>query len=135
MEGTHVARFGLTSDTDVAVALGAVTERAGALGLSLLACTKLVTAASELARNAVLHAGGGVMSLESVDDGAREGLRIAVEDHGPGIADIDQALEDGFSTGDGMGLGLPGARRLAHEFEIESTLGQGTKVTILWWKE
>ncbi len=131
----RITQFSLESDLDVAAACSAVTDHARGLGLSLLACTKLVTAASELARNTVVHGGGGVMSLESVRDGGREGLRLTFEDHGPGIPDIERALEDGYSTGDGMGLGLPGARRLVEEFELTSTVGVGTRVTILWWKE
>ena len=128
------AQFGLQSDVDVVVARRSVTEWSREIGLSLTDRTKLVTAASELARNTVTYGGGGVMSIELVRDGARDGLRLTFEDHGPGIADIDRALEDGYSTGGGMGLGLPGARRLVNEFALRSTVGAGTCITILRWK-
>lgn len=129
-----LARFGLRSDLDVVAARRGVTEWAGEIGLSILDRTKVVTAASELARNTVLHGRGGVMCLEIVRDGSRQGLRLTFEDQGPGIADIDRALEDGYSTAGGMGLGLPGARRLASEFALTSTAGVGTCVTIVRWK-
>ena len=111
-----------------------MTEWAGEIGLTPFDRTKVVTAASELARNTVVYGGGGVMSLEIVRDGAREGLRVTFDDQGPGIADIDRALEDGYSTGGGMGLGLSGARRLVNEFALTSTVGVGTCVTIVRWK-
>jgi serine/threonine-protein kinase RsbT len=129
-----LARFGLRSDTDVLAARRGVTESAREIGFTVLDRTRVVTAASELARNTVVYGQGGVMSLEIVRDGHRAGLRLTFEDHGPGIADIDRALEDGYSTGGGMGLGLPGARRLAHEFALTSTAGVGTCVTIVRWK-
>lgn len=103
-------------------------------GFSLIEQTKIVTAASELARNMVDYAGGGIVRLEALDDGFRKGLRLAFEDKGPGIGDIQQALRDGFTTGGGMGLGLGGARRLSNEFEIRSRPGEGTTVTIARWK-
>lgn len=96
--------------------------------------TKLVTAASELARNAVTYGGGGSARLELLTEGVRTGLRITFEDHGPGIADIEQALSDGYTSGNGMGLGLGGAKRLANEFNIWSEPGKGTRVTITRWK-
>jgi serine/threonine-protein kinase RsbT len=129
-----LARFGLRSDVDVVAARRGVTEWAREIGLTVLDRTRVVTAASELARNTVIYGRGGTMSLEIVRDGGREGLRLTFEDQGPGIADIDRALEDGFSTGGGMGLGLPGARRLVNEFELTSTQGVGTCVTIVRWK-
>ncbi len=103
-------------------------------GLSLVDQTKIVTAASELARNTLDYGGGGEMRLEVVEEGFRNGVRLAFEDRGPGIADIEQALKDGFTTGSGLGLGLSGARRLCNEFAIESKVGVGTKVTIARWK-
>ena len=127
-------RFGLRSDLDVLAARRGVAAWASALGLTTLDRTKVVTAASELARNTVMHGGGGVMSLEVVREGARQGLRLTFEDKGPGLPDIQQALEDGYSTGGGMGLGLPGARRLVNDFELTSTVGVGTSVTIVRWK-
>ena len=130
----RLAQWGLRSDADVIIARQAVTEWAGEIGLTLFDRTKVVTAASELARNTVVYGGGGVMSLEIVRDGARQGLRVTFEDQGPGIVDIDRALEDGYSTGGGMGLGLPGARRLVNEFALTSTVGVGTCVTIVRWK-
>lgn len=130
----RLARFGLLSDVDVVAARRGVTESAREIGLSLLDRTRVVTAASELARNTVVYGRGGVMSLEIVRDGSREGLRLTFEDHGPGIADVDRALEDGYSTGGSMGIGLPGARRLVNEFALTSTPGVGTSVTIVRWK-
>ena len=100
-----------------------------------LANTKMVTATSELARNAVVHGGGGSARLELLDAAGRTGLRLTVEDSGPGIADIEQAMNDGFSTGGSLGLGLGGARRLTQEFEIWSESGRGTRVSITTWKQ
>ena len=130
----RLSQFGLRSDIDVAAARRGVTEWAREIGLTVLDRTKVVTAASELARNTVLHGQGGVMCLEIVRDGIRQGLRLTFEDQGPGIADIDRALEDGYTTGGGLGLGLPGARRLVDEFAVTSTQGVGTRVTIIRWK-
>ena len=111
-----------------------VREWAVACGFSLVDQTKIVTAASELARNAVLYGGGGTVRLEALNDGARRGLRLTFEDQGPGIPDIAQALRDGFTTGGGLGLGLGGARRLVNEFEIDSRPGEGTRVAVTRWK-
>lgn len=104
------------------------------IGFTLVEQTKIVTAASELARNMVDYGRGGVMTIELLQDGIRKGLRLIFEDQGPGIADIDSALRDGFTTGSGMGLGLGGARRLSNEFEIRSAPGAGTRVAITRWK-
>ena len=103
-------------------------------GLSLVDQTKIVTAASELARNALDYGGGGQFVAEIVENVGRRGVRLTFEDKGPGIADIDTALKDGFTTGKGMGLGLGGARRLSNEFHIDSKPGNGTRVTIVRWK-
>jgi len=104
-------------------------------GFSLVEQTKIVTAASELARNTVIYGGGGEMRVERLYDGSRRtGLRLTFEDRGPGIADIELALRDGFTTGNGLGLGLNGARKLSHEFDIQSKSGEGTRVTITRWK-
>jgi serine/threonine-protein kinase RsbT len=111
-----------------------VRQRAVELGFSLVDQTKIVTAASELARNTVLHGGGGHATIETVSDGLRRGLRLTFEDRGPGIADIEQAMKDGFSTAGGLGLGLSGAKRLSSEFSITSAPAQGTRVTITRWK-
>ena len=129
-----LSQFRLSSDVDVVAARREVTGWAREIGLTVLDRTKVVTAASELARNTVVYGGGGVMSLEIVRDGRRQGLRLTFEDKGPGIPDVDRALEDGYSTGSGMGLGLPGARRLTNEFELTSTVGVGTCVTVVQWK-
>ena len=102
-------------------------------GLSLVDQTKLVTAASELARNAVVYGGGGRVRLELLENGVRRGLRLVFEDEGPGIPDVERAMQDGLSTGGGLGLGLGGARRLVQDFEISSAPGRGTSVTIVRW--
>jgi serine/threonine-protein kinase RsbT len=104
------------------------------LGFSLVDQTKIVTAASELARNTKVYGGGGTLLLESVAEELRRGLRLTFEDQGPGIADVQQALKDGFTTGSGLGLGLGGARRLVNEFAITSAPGQGTRIVITKWK-
>ena len=104
------------------------------LGLGLVDLTKLVTAASEIARNTVEYGGGGTLQIEELRDGLRQGVRLVFEDQGPGISDIDRAMTDGYSTGTGMGLGLGGTRRLVDEFEISSTPGVGTRVVITKWK-
>jgi len=104
------------------------------LGFSLVDQTKLVTAASELARNVVTYAQSGEMRIESLNDGPKRGLRLVFEDQGPGIPDVEKALRDGFTTGGGLGLGLGGAKRLSNEFAIDTVVGRGTKVTITRWK-
>lgn len=119
---------------DVVLVRQVVRQRAVELGFNLVDQTKLVTAASELARNTLQYGGGGTMRLEALIDGFRRGLRLTFEDQGPGIADIEQAMRDGFSTGGGLGLGLSGARRLSSEFQIDSRPGEGTRVTITRWR-
>ena len=109
-------------------------EWAVSLGFGLVDQTKIVTAASELARNTVIYGGGGTVRLQALNDGARRGLCLTFEDKGPGIADLQLALKDGYSTGTGLGLGLSGAKRLMSEFEIQSAPGQGTRVTVTRWK-
>ena len=104
------------------------------IGFCLVEQTKIVTAASELARNMVDYGGGGTVMLESLNDGIRRGLRLTFEDKGPGIANIEQALRDGFTSGGGMGLGLGGARRLSNEFDIHSVPGEGTRIRITRWR-
>jgi len=103
-------------------------------GLSLVDQTKLVTAASELARNTLIYGGGGLARIDVVEFIGRKGVRISFEDQGPGIADVDLALQDGFSTGTGLGLGLSGAKRLCNEFELKSEPGKGTTVVITRWR-
>lgn len=111
-----------------------VRARAVEVGLSLVDQTKIVTAASELARNTLEYGGGGECRIEALQDGGRRGLRLTFEDQGPGIPDLDLALKDGWTSGKGLGLGLSGARRLSSEFDIQSTVGEGTRVVIARWK-
>jgi serine/threonine-protein kinase RsbT len=118
---------------DVVAVRQVVREWALVVGFSLVEQTKLVTAASELARNTVVHGGGGTVELQEVN-GPRRGIRLVFEDAGPGIKDVDAALKDGYSTGGGLGLGLGGAKRLSNEFQIFSEPGAGTRVTITRWK-
>lgn len=122
-----------TSD-DVVRVRQEVRKLAVEIGLSLVDQTKIVTAASELARNTLDYGGGGTAVLAVVQNGARRGLRLSFEDEGPGIPDIEQALKDGFTSGNGLGLGLGGAKRLSNEFEIVSKPGEGTRVTITRWR-
>jgi serine/threonine-protein kinase RsbT len=124
----------IRTSEDIVAVRQAVRKRAVELGFGLTDQTKIVTASSELARNTLDHGGGGAVAVEVVRNGTRNGLRLTFEDQGPGIANIDEALRDGFTTGSGMGLGLGGARRLSHEFEIESAVGAGTRVSILRWR-
>ncbi len=112
----------------------AVRARAVEAGLSLVDQTKLVTAASELARNTLVHGGGGTVRIESLNNGTRPGVRLTFEDQGPGIPDIELAMRDGYTTGDGLGLGLSGSRRLVNEFEIVSGVGEGTRISVTRWK-
>ena len=122
------------SASDVVTVRQVVRTWAIDTGFSLVDQTKIVTAASELARNMIDYAGGGAVCLEMINDGARRGLRVAFEDTGPGIPDIQQALTDHFTTGNGLGLGLGGAKRLVNEFDIRSRVGEGTRVVITRWK-
>jgi serine/threonine-protein kinase RsbT len=124
----------LSSSSDIVLARQKVRQWAIDLRFSLVDQTKLVTAASELARNALDHGHGGHMTLEVVNGLSKSGLKLIFEDNGPGIADVEQALKDGFTTGSGMGLGLGGSKRLVNEFSVESQVGKGTKVTVLRWK-
>ena len=127
-------RVPLKGSEDIVIVRQAVRARAVELGFGLVDQTKLVTAASEIARNTVIYGGGGWAQLELVQSGGRKGLQIVFQDNGPGIADIDKAMQDGFTTGSGLGLGLGGARRLVNEFEITSTPGSGTRVALRRWK-
>jgi serine/threonine-protein kinase RsbT len=124
----------LLNSMDVTRVRQIVRQLALESGFSLIKQTKLVTAASELARNAVKYADGGVVGWKVMSAAQRVGLRLIFEDHGPGIANLDLALSDGWSTGGGLGLGLPGARRLVDEFVVESQLKRGTRVTVTLWK-
>jgi serine/threonine-protein kinase RsbT len=124
----------IANEADVVQVRKAVREWASEIGFGLVDQTKMITAASELARNTLVYGGGGSVQLDQVASPPRLGLRLSFEDQGPGIADVAQALRDGFTTGNGLGLGLGGARRLVNEFEIASTPGQGTRITITRWK-
>jgi serine/threonine-protein kinase RsbT len=124
----------IKSSSDVVKVRQFAREWAVLLGFSLVEQTKMVTAASELARNVLDYGGGGKVELEVLQNELRQGLKLTFADQGPGIADLDQALKDGFTTGSGMGLGLGGAKRLVNEFEIDSAPGRGTKVSITRWR-
>ncbi|HEY0748103.1 MAG TPA: ATP-binding protein [Steroidobacteraceae bacterium] len=124
----------LRSEHDIVLGRQAVRRLSQEQGFSLVDQTKMVTAASELARNAVVYGGGGVLKWEVLLDGIKRGLRLTFKDEGPGIANMDLALTDGWTSGSGLGLGLTGARRLVNEFELDSTVGQGTRVTVTRWK-
>lgn len=127
-------RMPITNSEDVVRVRQRVREWAVKLGFSLVDQTKMVTAASELARNTLDYGGGGTAHLEVLQNGNRSGLRLTFEDHGPGIANLELALKDGYTTGGGLGLGLGGAKRLANEFDIVSHPGEGTCVRITKWK-
>jgi serine/threonine-protein kinase RsbT len=124
----------VTTSGDIVAVRHAVRRQAVNINLSLVDQTKIVTAASELARNMLIYGGGGEVTLEVLQQGVRHGLRVHFVDDGPGIPDIDLALRDGFTSGKGMGLGLGGAKRLVNEFNLESAPGKGTRVTITRWK-
>ena len=124
----------ISTSEDVVAVRQAVRQRAVDLGFNLVDQTKIVTAASELARNTLHYGGGGTMRIEEVLKGSRRGLRLVFEDNGPGIPNVEIAMKDGYSTGSGLGLGLSGAKRLSNEFFIESRPGEGTRVTIVRWR-
>ena len=122
------------TSADIVRVRQAVRQMAVELKFGLVDQTKIVTAASELARNTLDYGGGGTVKLEELESGSRRGLRLVFEDQGPGIPDLELALKDGYTTGGGLGMGLSGTRRLMSEFEIVSRLGEGTCVTIIKWK-
>ena len=134
MTSSSPAILPLQKPEDIVLMRQRVREKAVSLGLSLIDQTKVVTAASELGRNAIIYGGGGHVEMDEVHDGGRRGLRLAFVDTGPGIADLEQALRDGYTSGSGLGLGLGGARRLSDQFAIESAPGKGTRVTITRWR-
>lgn len=134
MQLVSEARVELGSEPDIVRARQLVRKLAQDSRFSLVDQTKLVTAASELARNTVKHGGGGYMDMELLADGGRQGIRLHFVDEGPGIADLDQAMTDGWTSGGGLGLGLSGSRRLSNEFDIQSAPGAGTRVSITRWK-
>jgi len=133
-ENADVAVVPLNTDEDVVRLRQTVRELLVSGGYSLIDQTKMVTAASELARNTLRYGGGGEMRAERLTDGNRRGIKLCFIDEGPGIDNVQQALTDGFTTGGGLGLGLSGAKRLSDEFRIDTAVGQGTKVTIIKWK-
>jgi serine/threonine-protein kinase RsbT len=124
----------LTSEQDVVFARQTVRKVAQQMNFSIVDQTKIVTAASELARNALVYGGGGVLQWETVGQNGRQGLRLTVSDQGPGIEDITLAMKDGWTSGGGLGLGLPGAKRLVNDFTITSQPGVGTTVVVTRWK-
>lgn len=124
----------LRTEEDVVRVRHLVRQWATQAGFNLVEQTKLITAASELGRNTLVHGGGGTVEFTALDDGPRRGVRVTFIDHGPGIPDIEKALRDGFTTGGGLGLGLGGAKRLVNQFDIQSRVGEGTRVTIVRWK-
>jgi len=124
----------IRTSEDIVHVRQAVRKNAVSLGFGLVDQTKIVTASSELARNTLDYGGGGTVQIEVVQNETRSGVRLVFEDQGPGIPDIDLALTDGYTSGNGMGLGLSGAKRLSHEFDISSKPGAGTRVSILRWK-
>ncbi|MFH8336384.1 anti-sigma regulatory factor [Streptomyces sp. AM6-12] len=126
-------RLPVGSDADLAWVRQHVRQVAAGLGFGLVQQTKLVTAASELARNTLVHGGGGHVEVTLLTDGAQPGLRLSFVDTGPGIRDIERAMTDGYTTGGGLGLGMSGAKRLVKEFTVDSRPGQGTTVTIADW--
>ena len=123
----------IAADDDIVRVRQRVRDWAVSLGFSLVDQTKLVKAASELARNTLIYGRGGTLTLEAVVNERKRGLRLTFEDRGPGIADLSLALKDGYTTGNGLGLGLSGAKRLSHDFTIDSKIGEGTRVVIARW--
>jgi serine/threonine-protein kinase RsbT len=134
MKTTEREVMQVANEAGVVTARRMARDHALRLGLSLVNQTKLVTAVSELARNMVVYAGSGKVTIEEVETGIKRGLRITFEDNGPGIPNLELAMRDGYTTGGGLGQGLPGARRLVNEFTIDSKVGVGTTVTIIKWK-
>ena len=131
---TNQASLPIASQEDVVIVRQAVRKAGVEAGFTLVDQTKIITAASELARNAFIHGGGGTVLIERMEEGARKGLRLTFTDQGPGIPDIEKALKDGYTSGNGLGLGLGGAKRLSNEFSIWSEPAKGTRVTITRWK-
>lgn len=124
----------ILKEQDTILLRNRLKEFAVKIGMSLINQTKLITAASELSRNQLKYAGGGNVLIEVVGAGGKTGIRLVFSDKGPGIADLKKAMQDGFSTGKSLGIGLPGTKRLVNEFDIKSVVGQGTTITILKWK-
>lgn len=124
----------IATSGDVVLVRHAVRQAAEGAGLRHLDITRLVTAASEIARNTLIYGGGGTAAVERLDTGCRAGVRVSFEDRGPGIADLQLAMRDGYSSGKGMGLGLSGSKKLVDEFVVDSEVGRGTRVTMIKWR-
>jgi serine/threonine-protein kinase RsbT len=135
MNATEEGAVGIETEGDIVVARRAVRDAAAKAGFSPTDITRIVTAASELARNIFQYAGKGAMHWRFIEDGGRLGLELQFVDQGPGIANVEKALEQGYTTGDGLGMGLPGAKRLMDEMEIQSKPGQGTTITVKKWRK
>lgn len=134
MAVTRSSVLPVRSEMDVVQVRTITRQWSAELGFSLVEQTKMVTAASEIARNTLQHGKGGDVTVELLNDGLKKGLRMIFADQGPGIADITLAMRDGYTTGGGLGMGLPGTKRLVSEFQVESEPGKGTRVTITRWK-
>ena len=134
MTTTTSGELPLRNEHDIVLARQSVRRMSQEQGFSLVDQTKFVTAASELARNALIYGGGGVLKWQVLLEGGKRGLRLTFEDQGPGIPNVELAMTDGWTSGSGLGLGLTGARRLVNEFELDSTVGVGTRVSITQWK-
>src|SRR5229473_1834793 len=135
MNGSPPEEVPIRTETDIVVVRKSVREAATKLGFGITDVTRIITAASELVRNAFLYAGSGVVRWRVLNGSGKVGIELIVQDDGPGIADIDQAMQPGYTTGDGLGLGLAGAKRLMDEMEIESEAGKGTKITVKKWRK
>ena len=131
IESDNEKRYLIKSEGDIAYARRIIREESSLIGFNITDITRIVTATSELIRNILLYAGSGFMKWRVIDNGGYKGIEITFEDNGPGIPDIERAMEKGFSTGNGLGLGLPGAKRLVDEMEIKSEVGKGTDVKII----
>lgn len=134
MTATSDGSIPILTEQDIVLSRQAVRKLAQQLKFSLVDQTKMITAASELSRNTLVYGGGGTLHWELLEDGLHTGLRLRFEDNGPGIADLNLAMTDGWTSGSGMGMGLSGSKRLVNEFEIRSVVGEGTCVTITRWK-
>lgn len=135
MSQENQSEFHIETEHDIVLARKVAREAAEALSFGLVDVTRIVTAVSELVRNTTVHAGSGVMRLRTVAEGSRSGLELIFEDHGPGIPDLEQALEPGFSTAGSLGMGLSGVKRLMDEMDIQSENGKGTTVMIRKWRK
>ena len=134
MQVERTSTLEVRTPEDVVKVRQEVRNRTAAVGFSLVDQTKFVTAASEIARNTIEHGGGGLARVETIITAGKRGVRLIFEDQGPGITDVGLAMQDGYSTGGGLGMGMPGAKRLSNEFCLESTSGRGTKVILIRWK-